>query len=61
MTTPADPPMILVVPDTKVDALPAAVRADLNRCESAYSRGTWFVTVPAEVYRAWPVVDVERS
>lgn len=54
---PAAPPMILIIPAARVDALPAPVTAIINQCESAYSRGRWFVTVPADLYLTWPQAE----
>ena len=46
--------MILIIPAGRVDALPEPVTAIVRQCESAYSGGRWFVTVPADLYMAWP-------
>lgn len=53
-TLPSAPPLILIIPAARVDTLPEPVAAIVRRCESAYSRGKWFVTVPAELWCQWP-------
>ena len=53
-TPTAAPPLILIIPAARVDTLPEPVATIVSLCESAYSRGNWFVTVPAELWCQWP-------
>lgn len=60
-TPPADKPaLILIIPAARVDTLPESVAAIVRRCESAYSRGNWFVTVPAELWQSWPEGEIQK-
>ena len=51
---PALVPLILVIPQSALDKMPAATVAGIRGCEAQYHRGTWYVTVPPETYRQWP-------
>ena len=41
-------------PESRVASLSPAIADSLRGCESQYCRGTWYVTVPACIYRQWP-------
>lgn len=53
-TDAAQPPMLLIVPESRLEDLPAIVYAGIQACAAAYSRGRWFVEVPHALYAAWP-------
>lgn len=49
------PPLILIIPQSALEKMPAAAVAGITSgCESVYKSGTYYVTVPAEVYSQWP-------
>lgn len=54
---PSDPTMIAIVHESKLETLPAQVYADLQRCESYYHRGNYYITVPTRLYRQWPALS----
>ena len=47
-------PLILIIPTSALETIPAATMAGIKGCEAQYHRGTWYVTVPPETYRSWP-------
>lgn len=48
------PTLILIIPQAALDTMPAATMAGIRGCEAQYHAGRYYVTVPAEVYAAWP-------
>lgn len=57
--TDAAPPMILVIPESRLEDLPAVVYAGIQACAAAYHAGRYYVEVPHALYAAWPVIRLE--
>ena len=58
-TTTDAPPMLVIIPDARLEDLPAIVYAGIQVCAAAYHAGTWYVEVPSELYATWPVIRLE--
>jgi len=59
-TTDAAPPaLILIVPEHRLEDLPAIVYAGIQTCAAAYHAGRYYVTVPHALYATWPVIRRE--
>lgn len=59
-----DPLLILIIPQSALETIPADLSAGMRGCEAVYQRGIYYVTVPAEVYCQWanaPLRDVPRK
>lgn len=55
-----DPPsMIVIIPDSRLEDLPAVVYAGIQACAAAYHAGRYFIEVPHTLYATWPVIRIE--
>lgn len=50
---PAPIPLVLIIPQAAVESLPAAIAEGIRGCEAQYSRGNYYITVPAARQAAW--------
>ena len=55
----AQPPMLLIVPESRLEDLPAIVYAGIQACAAAYHAGKYFIEVPASLYAQWPAIRLE--
>lgn len=58
-TDAAQPPLLLIIPESRLEDLPAIVYAGIQGCAAAYHAGKYYIEVPHALYAAWPVIRLE--
>ena len=53
------PPLIVIIPEHRLEDLPAIVYAGLQLCAAAYHAGRYYIEVPHALYATWPVIRLE--
>lgn len=61
MAIPDAPPLLLIIPEHRLEGMAADKSAAIVGCEAAYHSGVYYVTVPCDVYSRWPRATVAAA